>query len=60
MRADGSRRRRLTSNSVNDWAPAWFPDGRRMVFLSGTRDSYDIYVMNADGSNVRRLTYWTE
>ena len=39
---------------------AWSPDGRTIVFAS-TRDTRDqdhpeLYVMNADGSNVRRLT----
>ena len=38
---------------------AWSPDGRQMVFTSfGTGGEYAlaIYVMNADGSNVRQLT----
>lgn len=32
--------------------PAWSPDGRRIAFSSDS----DIYVMNADGSEVRQLT----
>jgi TolB protein len=59
MNADGSGRRAITANEVNDWGPAWFGDGKRIVFLSGVNNIYDIYTMNADGSNVRRLTYWT-
>lgn len=48
----------LTSNSVDDWSPAWSPDGDKIVFVSddgGDSDS-EIYVMNADGSNRRKLT----
>jgi TolB protein len=59
MNADGSNRRPLTHNRVNDWGPAWSPDGRTILFLSGTSNVYDIYLMDADGSNVRRVTHWT-
>ena len=37
MRADGSGRRRLTSNERADTQPDWSPDGRRIVFGSGRR-----------------------
>lgn len=54
--ADGSRDRRLISGARNE-SPAWSPDGARIAFQS-TRDgaTFDLYVMNADGSGVRRLT----
>lgn len=47
--------------SAGDWAdeePAWSHDGRRIAFSStrGQKGNLDIYVMNADGSNVIRLT----
>jgi TolB protein len=60
MDADGSDRRPLTHNDVNDWAASWSPDGERIVFLSGMRNVYDVYTMSHDGSDVRRLTRWTE
>lgn len=59
MNADGSGRRKLTNNNVNDWWPAWSPDGRTIYYLSGTNNIYDIYAMKADGSNARRITRWT-
>jgi Tol biopolymer transport system component len=56
---------RLTNNSVGDTAPAWSPDGTQIAFASLRDDpdgcdvgacNWEIYVMNADGTNVRRLT----
>jgi TolB protein len=47
--------------TVGDWhdeEPAWSPDGKRLAFSStrGGGGHYDIYVMNADGSQAVRLT----
>ena len=39
------------------WTPAWSPDGRRIAFTSERDGNPEIYVMNADGSGVTRLTY---
>lgn len=39
--------------------PAWSPDGSRIVFMSQVAEEgsqYDIFVMDADGANVNRLT----
>ena len=54
MNADGSNPTLLTQNGN---APAWSPDGAKIAFdsfRSGLRA--DVYVMNADGTDVRRLT----
>jgi TolB protein len=59
---------RLTHNSVLDTNPVWSPDGSKFAFVHGgapnwsflspaKRDSSDIYVMNADGSGMTRLTH---
>ena len=37
--------------------PAWSPDGRKIAFLRLLRQRGGLYVMNADGSGQRRLTY---
>ncbi|MGB7923144.1 MAG: hypothetical protein WCF57_07860 [Pyrinomonadaceae bacterium] len=37
--------------------PAWSPDGASIAFSSYRQDNYEIYTMNANGSNVKRLTY---
>jgi TolB protein len=60
MRPDGSDVRRLTRRYVE--YPAWSPDGSRIAFMaqipgaSGNNPNYDIFVMDADGSHVVRLT----
>ncbi len=36
--------------------PTWSPDGQLIAFTSNTDGDYDIYVMRADGTGVRRLT----
>jgi Tol biopolymer transport system component len=65
MNADGSGYTRLSDDDIDDYdqSPAWSPDGTRIAFASWQRafggerrNDSDIYVMNADGSNIGRLT----
>jgi Tol biopolymer transport system component len=51
VKSDGSRLHQLTTFAGNS-SPAWSPDGRRIAYDSGR----EIYVMNADGTQNRRLT----
>jgi TolB protein len=56
-RPDGSQAVNLTSDSpANDAWPDFSPDGRRIVFRSARDGNQEIYLMNADGTGVRRLT----
>jgi tol-pal system beta propeller repeat protein TolB len=39
-----------------DYSPIWSPDSRRLAFLSDRDGNPEIYVMDADGAHVKRLT----
>jgi tetratricopeptide (TPR) repeat protein len=46
---------KLTDNNAQDGLPTWSPDGQHIAFLTNRTDSWEIWVMNADGSDPRRL-----
>jgi Tol biopolymer transport system component len=46
----------LVRGPAAELRPAWSPDGRRLAFMSNRDGDFEIYVVDADGSNVRRLT----
>lgn len=52
VRADGSDGRRITSDALDDWSPAWSPDGGRIAFYSGDGDSVQLRVIGADGTPI--------
>jgi Tol biopolymer transport system component len=56
VNADGSGQRNVKREWKLDARPVWSPDGRRIAFNRAWGNDGDIYVMNADGSGVRRLT----
>ena len=46
----------LTQSVGDDKAPAWSPDGQRIVFESDRNGDYEVYIMSSDGSNLINLT----
>jgi Tol biopolymer transport system component len=68
MKVDGTGKRRLTRTTVNGktmtgdvirWAnrPAVSPDGSRIVYASTQSGNSEIWVMNADGTHPKQLTF---
>jgi Tol biopolymer transport system component len=57
INADGSgKTTNLTDHPALDKHPCWSPDGSKIVFHTDRDGNYEIYVMNADGSNPMNLT----
>jgi Tol biopolymer transport system component len=42
--------------SINGDTPAWSPDGKSIAFASQSDTTYTIYVVDANGENLHRLT----
>src|SRR5438067_13312023 len=54
MNADGTDQINLISGT----SPSWSPDGSKIAFEKGSSyDDTNIYVINADGSNLKQLTF---
>jgi Tol biopolymer transport system component len=47
----------LTSPFQLNFDPVWSPDGSRLAFVSNRDGTYEIYVMESDGSNQTRATF---
>ena len=56
VRSDGSGLTNLTNHPAYDDHPFWSPDGARIAFESNRSGSTQIYVMDADGSDVIQVT----
>ena len=48
----------MTDGGGDHLKPTWSPDGRLVAYSSDQQGSADLYLMRADGTGVKRLT-WT-
>ena len=53
--ADGSKARRVPTGKPFDFAPAWSPDGKWVLFVSGEHYDCHPHVVRADGTGLRKL-----
>lgn len=58
--ADGSNERALTTLPDDGFFPSWSPDGRKIAFTSTRLGNHEIFVMDADGTDVTRVTRCTD
>jgi len=44
------------TDRIHNFLPAWSPDGTKLAFMSNRDGNAEIYVMDANGGNLRRIT----
>ena len=58
--ADGSNARQVTQLGNANWAPAFMPDSRRIIFASNHRSKrgypFNLYTVNPDGSGLEKIS----
>lgn len=58
--ADGSNARQVSSFGQANWAPAYMPDSKRIIFASNHEYKrgfpFNLYTMNEDGSNLKKIS----
>jgi Tol biopolymer transport system component len=58
---DGSNVHQVTHFGQANWAPAFFPDNKRIIFASNHKYKrgfpFDLYMINEDGSDLSQITH---
>lgn len=58
--ADGSNARQVTAYGQANWAPAFMPDSKRIIFASNHEYKrgfpFNLYTINGDGSNLQKIS----
>ena len=59
-RADGTGARQVTDNGQANFAPYFFPEGRRIIFASNMAEggrAFDLWMVRDDGTELERVTF---
>jgi TolB protein len=61
MDENGGNKRRVTNNGKANFAPFFFPSGKKIIFASNMDDprgrNFDLYSINVDGNGLERITF---
>jgi hypothetical protein len=58
--AEGGRARAITRGMAFDSQPAFSPDGRHILFLSDRSGAENLWIMDADGSHPRQVSFYDD
>lgn len=56
MNIDGSELTRITPSQFDARLPDWSPDGKRITFVSLSKDTSEIWTINVDGTEAKQVT----
>jgi TolB protein len=56
MNVDGSNVKRITFAGRYNATPSWSPDSKKLAFAGWENDHFDIFTVNADGTDMIRIT----
>lgn len=59
IKSDGSGLQQFTHGASFNARPAWSPDVKEVAFCSNRNGSYELYVANPDGANLRQILHDT-
>ncbi len=48
-------KKRLTKNEIDDGSPTFFPNGKRIVFVSSRNEVHQLYTIDIDGKNEKHI-----
>lgn len=58
--ADGSNVKQVTNFGMANWAPAYFPDSKRIIFASNHQSKrgfpFNLYTINEDGTGLEKIS----
>ena len=54
---DGTNKKQLTHNDVDDGHPTWAPNGKQIAFTAMVGDIYQIFSVSAVGGTAKQLTF---